>query len=84
MSVILNFFAPVVEEITQSPDQDKKRLILQLIKGISRVHQKLLKYFKGTAILTSFLIPAAGVFPVILLLNVNDSDSTILSFGSSI
>ena len=37
------------------------RLISQLIKGISRVLQKLLKYFNGTAILTSFVFPAAEV-----------------------
>ena len=50
------------------------RLISQLIKGISRVLQKLLKYFNGTTILTSFVLPVAGVFPVILILNLNDSD----------
>ena len=59
-------------------------LISQLIKCISRVLQKLLKYINGTAVLTSFVLPAAGVFPVILILNLNDSESTILSFGSSL
>ena len=43
------------------------RLISQLINGISRVSQKLLKYFNGTAISTSFVLPAAGVFPVFLI-----------------
>ena len=60
------------------------RLILQLIKGISGVFPKLLKYFNGNAILKSFVLPAAGVFPVVLILNVNDSEFTILSFGSSL
>ena len=55
---------PVAEEITQLSGQVKMGLISQLIKGISRVPQKLLKCFKGSAILTSFILPAAGVFPV--------------------
>ena len=58
------------------------RLISQLINGISRVLQKLLKYFNGTAVLTSFVFPAAGVLPVILTLYLNVSDSVIGSFGS--
>ena len=82
--VILNFVAPVAEEITQSSDQVKMILISQLISGISRVLQKLLKYFNDTPISTSFLLPAAGVFPVILILNLNDSDCVILSFESSL
>ena len=57
------------------------RLISQLIEGISGVPQKLFKYFNGTAILTSFVLPEAGVFPVILILHLNDSEFTILSFG---
>ena len=43
------------------------RLISQLIKGISRVLQKLIQYFNGTTILTTFVYPAPGVFPVILI-----------------
>ena len=43
-----------------------------------------LKYFNGTAILTSFVLPSAGVFPVILILYLNYSDSVILSFGISL
>ena len=60
------------------------RLTSQLVKGISRVLQKLLKYFNGTGILTSFVLPAAGVFPVILILNLNDLDSIMLSLGLSL
>ena len=60
------------------------RLILQLIHDISRVLQKLRKYFNGTAILTSFIFPAAGAFHVILILYLNNSNSLILSFRSSL
>ena len=60
------------------------RLISQLISGTSRVLQILPKYFNGTAILTSFVFPAAGGFPVILILYLNYSDFATLSFGSSL
>ena len=36
------------------------RLISQLIKGISRVLEKLLKSFNDTTILTYFLLPAGA------------------------
>ena len=49
------------------------RLISQLIKIISRVLQKLLQYFNGTTILTSFVLPAAGVFPEIFTLDLNEA-----------
>ena len=62
--------------------QDKIRLISQLIKGISRVLQKLLKYFNGTAILTSFVLPSSGVFPVIFNLDLSDLESVKVTFGS--
>ena len=60
------------------------RLTSQLINGISRVLQKLLKYFNGTIILTSFVLPSVGVFPVIFILDLNDSESVKLTFGSSL
>ena len=60
------------------------RLIAQFFNGISRVLQKLLKYFNGTTISMFVLLSASGVFPVILILYVNDSEFTILSFGSSL
>ena len=44
VSIILNFVAPVTEEITQSSDKVKMRIISQLINDISRVLQKLLNY----------------------------------------
>ena len=59
--------------MTHVDDQVKMRLISQLIKGISRVLQKLLKYFDDTAILASFVLLAAGVFPVIFSLDLNDA-----------
>ena len=37
------------------------RLISKLIKDISLVLQKLLKYFNGTAILTLFVLPLLGL-----------------------
>ena len=54
----------------------------QLINSISRVLQKLLKNFNGTAILTFFVFPSTGVFSVILVLYLNDLDYVIGSFGS--
>ena len=57
MFVILNVVAVIVE-ITQSLLQFNSRWILQLINGISKDLQKLLKYFIGTAIFTSPLSAA--------------------------
>ena len=59
------------------------RLISELLKGISRVDQRFLKYFNGTSILTSFVLPAA-VFPLIFTLDLNDSEFTIAAAGSSL
>ena len=70
--------------ITKVYEQVKIRLISQLIKRILRVLQKLLKYFNGTAILTSFVLPLAGYFPVIFTLDLNDSESVKVEFGSSL
>ena len=49
--------------ITQFADQVRMRLILQSIIRISRVLQKLIKYFNGTIILTAFppLFPVESV-----------------------
>ena len=60
------------------------RLTSQLVNGISRVLQELLKYFNGTIISTSFVLPSAGVFPVIFILDLNDSEPVKLPFGSSL
>ena len=60
------------------------RLTSQLVNGISRVLQKLLKCFNGTIISTSFILPPAGVFPVTFDLDLNDLESIKVSFGSSL
>ena len=60
------------------------RLISQLIKEISRVLQKLLKYLYGTVILTSFILPFLGVLLVSSTLDLNDSESAKVSFDSSL
>ena len=64
-SVILNFPSAVELVIRQSFDQVKVKLTLQLISGISSVLQKWLQYFNGTIISRSFVLPVAGLFPVI-------------------
>ena len=80
VSFISNFPSPVELVITQSLDQVKIRLTSQLIKRISRVLQKLLKYFHGTIISTSFVFPSAGVYPVIFILDLNDSEFAIICY----
>ena len=60
------------------------RIISQLINSISRVLQKFLKYFNGAIISTSFVLPPGGVFPVIFILDLNDSESVKLAFDSSL
>ena len=51
------------------------------INGISRVLQKLLKYFNGTIISTFFVFLSAGGFPVTFTLVLNESEPAILSLG---
>ena len=60
------------------------RFILQLISSISNVLQMLLKYFNGTFISRSLVLSEAGALPVIPALNLNDSESVMLSFRSSL
>ena len=52
--------------------------------SFSRVLQKLLKYFNGTAISTFIALPSRGVLPVILTLNSNNLESVMVAFGSSL
>ena len=59
--------------ITQFADQVKISSTPQLIKGISRVLQKLLKYFNGTTISVPFISPSSLVLPVIFVLNLDES-----------
>ena len=68
----------------QVDDHVKMRLISQLISGISRVLQKLVKYFNGTAISTFFVLPSAGVFPVIFILDLKNSESAKVLCCSSL
>ena len=49
-------------------DHVKIRFVSQLINGIFTVLQKLLKYFNGTTILTSFSVLLPSDFPLILVL----------------
>ena len=44
----------------------------------------LLNYFNDTIVSTSFVLPLLGVFPVIFTLDLNDSETAKLSFGSSL
>ena len=83
MSVISNLPTPVELVIKQVHDYVKMRLTSQLINGISIILQKLLKFLKGTIISTFFLLQSLGVFPVIFILSLNDSESVKLSFRSS-
>ena len=84
LSVFSNFPWPVELVITQFLDHVKIRLTSQLINGISSVLQKLLKYFSGTVISTSFVLPSSGVSPVIYTLDLNYSESVKLSLGLSL
>ena len=67
------------KKIMQLSDQVKIKLISQLIKGISRVLQNLLKYFKRTPIFR-FLILSLSVLSINLDLNLNDTDSVIAAW----
>ena len=64
--------------ITQVVDHVKLRLISQFIVDISRVLQKLLKYFNGTAVLTSFVLPLSVFLYIIFTLDSNDSEFVII------
>ena len=68
--------------MTQVDGQVRIRLISQLIKGNSRVLQELLKNFNGTAI-SAFMITQLLVLAKSLALNLNELDSSMGSFGSS-
>ena len=67
-----NVVALVPLDNTHLLDQVKMRLISQWIKGISRVLQKLLRYFNGT-INSTFFVPSSSVKPVIFYLNVKEA-----------
>ena len=64
-------------EVSQFADQFNVRLISQLISGISKVLQKVHKYFNGPAIST-FALSELSLLIVNLDLNLNDSESVML------
>ena len=77
--VILNFVSAIVD-ITQSLVQSKSICILQLINGICKDLQKLLKYFSGTAIFTflnTILLSTEIDSPMKLDLYVKDVELTV-------
>ena len=55
MTAAAKFFTVLPSEMIQLADQVKMKLISKLIKSISRVLQKLLKYFNGSTI-SAFMI----------------------------
>ena len=57
--------------MTQFADQVKISSTSQLIKDISGVLQKLLKYFNGTINSVSFILPLLSAWPVIFVLKSN-------------
>lgn len=60
------------------------RFISLIISCISRVFKKILKYFIGTATSTSSVLPAIEFLLVIVSLKLNDSESVIVVFDSSL
>ena len=60
------------------------RLISHLMKDISRALQKLLKYFNGTVISTSFVLPSSVLISVIYTLSLNGTEFVKVSFGLSL
>ena len=84
MSVIAKFPSPIELVITQFFDHVSISFTSQFIIGISRLLQKLLKYFNGTNISTSFVLPSTEVFLVLFTLYLNDSEFAKLTLGSSL
>lgn len=84
VSVIAN--APEsIELITkQFNDMINKKLITQLIGSILRVLQKFHKYFNDTAISAYLALSEKVVLPVIVALNLNDSECVMILLGSSL
>ena len=78
-----NVVAQLPSEITQFADQVRIRLTSQLIKGFSRALQILRKYFNDAAIF-AYIISSLLVLSKNFDLNINDSDSVVTLFGSSL
>ena len=62
-----------IDDIDANKILVKIRLTSQLNNDISRVLQKLLKYFNQTIILTLSILPLLSVWPVIFILKLNES-----------
>ena len=60
------------------------RLVYQLIKGIWRILQKLLKCLNGTAISTSFVLPTSEVFLVALISDLTESEYALAVLSAAI
>ena len=56
----------------------------QLTKDLLRVFKIVLRYFNGAAILTSFVLSSVEFFSVILVLDLNYSEFTVLAASSSL
>ena len=67
----------------QFADQVNVKLISQLISGISRVLQKLIRWFNGNTISISTVLSIPVLFEN-LKLNLNDLESAKLSSGLSL
>ena len=72
----------------QVDDHVRIRLISKLIKGISKFFKNYLSifsnYYYEVITATSFVLPSAGVLSVIFILDLNDSESAKLTYGSSL
>ena len=61
------------------------RVLQKLLKYFNgKILQKLLKYFNGKTVSTSFVLPSAGVLPVIFILDLIDSESVKVACGLSL
>ena len=71
-------WSTVVQDVmTQFVDQVNLRLISKVIKGISEILQKLLRFINET-IISTFFLPLLFVSPVIFSLKLNELQSLLL------
>ena len=73
-SVIVKVELPTKLDRIQLGSHVNESSILQLINDISKDLQRLLKYFGGTTIFTSFFIPIFSVWPIRFDLYLNDDE----------
>ena len=66
--------------MTQPFDWDNIKYFLQLIREISRVFQKLLKYFHDAAISTIVVLPSAGLPLLLFLLGIEMVKSLLCEY----